>query len=337
MNGYRGREAGDHDTERKGCALRLMEALSGVDEDLLERCEGEDRICLRPMRQIWRAAAAVLCLAVVGAAGWGGYRLAHVADSSSGGDGAQSIRVDEGAEEMAAGGGIEEDMCGVQGIPEGKQEEGAGVRSPEEGGTDSGGLQISDTRGQDAVTEAGKGMEESESLPEDEEACLELQHQKLTEEEARAMSLVGNYVPTALPEGYVFEEARSMMDTEEENLTLCWSRGMDYIMLSVEKREELPDTMDVARRECYDERLYQIPYGETVPEEYRDSFNDPVFAVEDLSLEVIESRMKSYDDSGDTDTPRGNFCVLYPDGVLVRFSGRGTAEEIWAMFRSMEE
>ena len=47
--------------------------------------------------------------------------------------------------------------------------------------------------------------------------------------------------------------------------------------------------------------------------------------------------MKSYDDAGDTDTPRGNFSVLYPDGVVVRFNGRGTAQEIWEMFCSMGE
>ena len=45
--------------------------------------------------------------------------------------------------------------------------------------------------------------------------------------------------------------------------------------------------------------------------------------------------MKAYEDSGDTATPRGNFKVLYPDGVLVSFNGRGTAQEIWDMFCSM--
>ena len=63
----------------------------------------------------------------------------------------------------------------------------------------------------------------------------------------------------------------------------------------------------------------------------------PVFAREDFSLEMIESRMISYSDSGDTDTPRGNFRVLGSGGVLVQFSGRGTAEEIWEMFCSMED
>ncbi len=52
-------------------------------------------------------------------------------------------------------------------------------------------------------------------------------------------------------------------------------------------------------------------------------------------MEIVESRMKAYEDSGDTATPRGNFKVLYPDGVLVSFNGRGTAQEIWDMFCSM--
>ncbi len=107
--------------------------------------------------------------------------------------------------------------------------------------------------------------------------------------------------------------------------------------MSIEEADPVPATVDIARAEIYDVRLYEIPYGETVPEEYREVFQDPVFAVEDLSLEVIESRMASYNDSGDTDTPRGNFRVLYPDGVLVRFNGRGTPEEIWEMFCSMGE
>lgn len=42
-----------------------------------------------------------------------------------------------------------------------------------------------------------------------------------------------------------------------------------------------------------------------------------------------------YGDAGDTDTPRGDFSILFSDGILVRFSGEGTAEQIWEMFSSM--
>ena len=128
-----------------------------------------------------------------------------------------------------------------------------------------------------------------------------------------------------------------MTESGEENLTVCWTRGMDSITLHLERTGNPPATVDVEKTESYDQRLYEVPYGETVPREYWQTFDNPVFAAEDFGLEIIESRMKSYDDQGDTDTPRGNFGVLYPDGVLARFSGRGTAEEIWEMFSSMGE
>ena len=65
------------------------------------------------------------------------------------------------------------------------------------------------------------------------------------------------------------------------------------------------------------------------------SYPNGYVAGKDFNLEIVKSRIKSYDDQGDTDTPRGNFSVLYEGGVLIRFNGRGTAEEIWEMFCSM--
>ena len=199
---------------------------------------------------------------------------------------------------------------------------------------DNGSQAAAETNDSDDGADAEAAKEE---LNTDMDGCLPLQAQKLTEAEARGTEVLGSYVPTVLPKGYGFESASRNLDRQEENLTLCWSRGMDSILLGIEKPDSAPDTVDIARAETYDVRLYEIPYGETVPEEYREIFQDPVFAIEDLSLEIIRSRVASYQDRGDTATPRGNFRVLYPDGVLVRFNGRGTPEEIWEMFCSMGE
>ena len=121
-------------------------------------------------------------------------------------------------------------------------------------------------------------------------------------------------------------------------LTLLWSKGEDDILLSIQETDstaETGGTVDVEKPETYDARLYELPYGDTVPEEYREAFMDPVFAKDDFSLEIVRSRVISYPgDGGDTDTPGGWFSVLY-DGVLVYFNGRGTPEEIWEMFASM--
>ena len=111
---------------------------------------------------------------------------------------------------------------------------------------------------------------------------------------------------------------------------------MDSIVIRIDIPKEKPTAVDMAKAETYDEYLYDIPHAETVPEEYRDIFDNPVCAWEDFSLEFVQKRMIAREDAGDTDTPRGNFSVLYPDGTVVYFSGRGTAEEIWDLFDSIK-
>lgn len=180
-----------------------------------------------------------------------------------------------------------------------------------------------------------EGAQEEAALDLDTQPCSRLNEKKYTLEEAKSQELVSSYLPENLPQGYGFKTARCNLDMEEKNLSVTWTRGMDSILWSVVQVKEAPETVDVEKPESYDERLYEIPHGETVPEEYRQSMDNPVFAWEDLSLEVVRSRMISYADSGDTSTPRGSFSVLYPDNIVVDFNGRGTAEEIWEMFCSM--
>lgn len=342
MSGVHEREPGQEEQQR---AMRIMEALSGVDEELLERCSARRKV--RPLWRNARAFAAVLCLAVVGAAAWGGYQLSNLRMGSSdrtGGNGAWEAEAEWEAspsEDPASGNTAPEEQETVVSSEErngdGKDQSWSdGLSDPEAGEGDTEG-KTQDTDGADHSGSTGMGgVEEGETVT-DQESCLQLQAEKLTEEQSRNREALGVYVPEALPEGYVFESAYTVPEESQANLTVYWRKGMDSIMLYLEKPRKLPATVDVARREYYDESLYDIPYGETVPEDYREIFEDPVFAAEDLTLEVVRSRMRSYDDLGDTDTPRGRFCVLYPDGVLARFNGRGTAEEIWEMFCSMGE
>ena len=155
-------------------------------------------------------------------------------------------------------------------------------------------------------------------------------------EEARNQETLGVYLPEEITAVYLFESAWCNGDIEESNLTMVWSRGMDSIVWSVSIVEKPPETVDSGLPETYDLRLYTVPYSESVPAGRRESVDNPVFSREDLSMETVAARMIAYNDSGDTDTPRGNFSVLYPGNVLVSFNGRGNAEEIWEMFSSLE-
>lgn len=170
----------------------------------------------------------------------------------------------------------------------------------------------------------------------------------LTLEEAQKTATVGAYIPTVLPKGYVLESIRGRSpDTSVQELSLSWTKGMDnvslyitdyYVIAKGPAWEELNGRIvDVSKPETYDVRLYEIPYGQTVPEQYRSIFDNPVFRAEDFTIELVEARMKTVEDSGDTSTPRGNFSVLYEDGVLVRFTGKATAAQVWDMFSSIQQ
>lgn len=369
MNKKENLEQNELDRRKQERAMRLMEALSGVDEALLERCGKKGKIVpyRRPLWRSTRSIAAVMCLAIVGVVSWGGYQLSNMrmgSSNSSGGKAAESVmdaekemELEEGAvpedaepEEAAA-----EETAGVkqnaisEGMEtnrdeqrqDGEKASGQNAQTKEhEGsdtmGTDGGAPEVKEEVAGNGGNEAG--TEEGKDAPADIESCpLPLQSQKLTLVQAREDVTLGAYVPSALPAGYAFEGAYRVTESGEANLTVNWLRGMDYIMLHLEKPENPPVTVDIAKTEAYDERLYEIPYGETVPKEYWETFDNPVFAAKDLTLEILESRIKSYDDQGDTDTPRGHFSVLYPDGVLVRFNVRGTTTEIWEMICSMGE
>lgn len=329
-------------TDQTQGALRLMEALSGVDQELLLRSEARRK----PFWIYGRAVAACLALVVVGALSWNGIRMIWTSkggegSSSAGGSGYDSapmladVRTGDTAESEVESGNYTTSAVA--------EDAGMGSTAAID---DSIKEDLNDTENQIQNLESSKEYDETvnstEGRPEDktmasgsrqENVCeypLNTQ-EELSEKEARNTEIFGAYLPKDLPVGYTFENAWS----SDEGLTVSWTRGMDSIMISLSlAASESVTTVDVEKPETYDVRLYEIPYGETVPEEYRQVFDDPLFASEDLSLEVVNSRMKSVQDAGDTDTPRGSFSVLYPEGVVLRFNGRGTADEIWAMLHS---
>ena len=344
-------------------ALRLMEALSGIDEELLERsgalgsCEtisqndGNDKvtnvseICQRQRsRVVYRnAVAACLGLVVVGVLSWNALRPIWTpkgAESSSnantGGQGEteenqnaydMEIQMEEGPAVAA------EDTDGGLGAAEVTED------MKEDIGAEAGDSRDTGSAMTDLEKEVDRyessSMQNSDAQQEKDEILMSTASPKLelTEAEARSTTVVGAFIPDDIPNRYAFNSAYS---DSQGGITIIWYDGMDSILINVSQVvSEDYKTVEVDRTETYDVRLYEIPYGETVPSEYIETFQNPVFLWEDMSLEIVNSRMKSVEDAGDTDTPRGNFSVLYPEGVLLYFNGKGTAEEIWDMLSSV--
>lgn len=324
--------------KRMNGALRLFEALSGVDEELLAKCEvkptGKANRQHLNKQKIFdflhggAALVAAVCVLAVGVYAWQMNSPMFMTKNTA-----------SNADTVAYG----ENTAGA-GAPATMQE--AAVAMPE--------AAPEEAEKVEAGSEEMKGsenavIEQKQAEAEDLQQCMQEividsgigkdTRMEITEAEARQMAVLGEYVPTVLPAGYTWESGKLSAATEDapERVFLIWTRGMDYIELAITRVDatELQLT-DITAEETYNVHLYDIPYAETIPEEYRDTFNNPVFMAEDLSLELIEKRMKSFADAGDTDTPRGNFSVLYENGVLVDFGGRGTAQEIWEMFESMD-
>lgn len=337
-------------------AFRILEALGAADEELLERCEtpaaagetdGTKRKATkvselsRRRKQLWRqgrAWAACLGLLVVGALSWYGLQII----SPKGG--------------VNSSGGANTGMSGTTWDTAAPESAAASEEGSEVSGETSGETSRTDTtvgqadNSMDGGADAGAGEAktfENEEL-QDEEASQETCYssdasREVTEEEARSWMPLGSYLPQNLPAGYGVESAR--INEESQCVTMTWTRGMDSILISVSKVEPgTVETVDVSRPETYDVRLYVPlyggPYAEKVPSEYRETLDDPVFDFSDMDhdtgLELVSSRMISYSDAGDTDTPRGRFSVLIGEDILLYFNGRGTPEEIWAMLYSMK-
>lgn len=318
--------------EKRNGAMRIFEALSGVDQELLERSEesgAQEKIRMFPKWRTLGMLTAVLCFVVVGAAALGLNTLLFSPMYSSG--------PPETCEGRQAADCLPENALAMQqdsvsniegerqdagaGEEAGIQEKSADVASGSQQNTDKSVLNTQQVDSDTAQVQSG-GM----------------QNRNISEEEARELELLGAYVPEAIPNGYGFEAARTGSMEEQKNLFISWTRGMDYIELSIQTAS--PDEIvftDIQKPESYDVGLYEVPYADTVPMEYRETFDNPVFRSSELSLDLINARMKKYEDAGDTSTPRGNFAVYYEkDGVLVIFKGRGDAESIWKLFESIQ-
>ena len=152
-----------------------------------------------------------------------------------------------------------------------------------------------------------------------------------TWEEAMADEKFGDYVPANVPDGFTFEGAWREWGQNRNYLFLRWTGYYTNISIDIWDAStvgDLPIT-DPADREKYDVNLYTIPYADSVPEEYWQEFGRPVFAIEDVTPEVVAARMRWVDDdSGDVDSWRGDFYVYYEsENVLVRYDLDGVTPQ----------
>ncbi|NLP15070.1 MAG: hypothetical protein GX383_11490 [Clostridium sp.] len=157
----------------------------------------------------------------------------------------------------------------------------------------------------------------------------ELREDRLNLDEARSDADFGAYLPKNLPQGFVFEDALRFINQEQNTLSVNWTKGMGYIDWRVSKVDDKDKKRitSVTDTKNYDLALYPIPRADSVPDELREIVDNPIFYIDELTLEAVQARTYEVSDSGDEPGSRMKFSVLYGD-ILVELRVKGASPEI---------
>ena len=93
-----------------------------------------------------------------------------------------------------------------------------------------------------------------------------------------------------MPEGFTDEGTRRYIDSDENYLSTLFTSGLNEISMKISFYNE--NTMSkrltsVKDTENYDLNLYPIPRGETIPKNLYEVVNNPIFDLNELTLDTV--------------------------------------------------
>lgn len=158
----------------------------------------------------------------------------------------------------------------------------------------------------------------------------ELRDDELTEKEAYSEADFGAYLPK-ISNNFEFNGANRFINQDSNYLTASWSQGYNDAWVTVSKLEDyqIPQLVAPSDTELYDMSRYPIPWSESMPRDKAHIIENPIFKIEDLTLEMLQMREYVRGEQGDPSGKSVNlrFGVLYGD-VLVEI----TTEKIGAEY-----
>lgn len=287
-------------------AMKLMQALSGVDEELLER-SGERKTghkIVRFMNRYGKGCAACLCLIVAGAAFFSmrGVKTDNTAESiMEMAPGLQANMTAGGTEDGAAGEAAE-----LECVETAKDELAETMNSGMDAGEAPAWLDIEELvqqaehSAEQDETEKYSGAQNNGALETEKaegtagvESTTEDIQQNATEELRQSRK-----AEPLVPDSYSYIE--ETLSENGESRTVEWSDGEHGLWLRFTQTELTTDV-------CFD-------------------VEPPVYTVEEDWRELIAEK---------EDGERQRLALLYEDGVLVEYSGYLTSEELIALFESL--
>ncbi|MDO4540282.1 MAG: hypothetical protein Q4B48_04155 [Syntrophomonadaceae bacterium] len=157
----------------------------------------------------------------------------------------------------------------------------------------------------------------------------EWRNDPLTLAEAREDADFGPYLPRELPQGFSEESILRFRGNGEDYLSSVWTYGYESLRwkASYITAADLPRLTAAEDTHNYDLALYPIPRAQSVPAELREVVDNPIFSIDELTMDVISARARYVsDDAGDTDGYRMRFSVRYGD-VVVEISSKGVSPD----------
>lgn len=290
--------------KKRMAAMRLFGALSGVDEEYLAKCEADAAGAAKGnivfferfghfVRKYGMAVAAVFCVAVLGAS-VAGYRLGggKTADSNMQNSGMAPAR--NNTAEIA----VEEKIDETQ------------IYADES--TTATGLQ-------DGVQNLQAEIPQSDSLQQEkalETEYMDMEDRKL--EEARAVSVVGEYLPDVFPESGEMDYLDTVDTEGQEKIVLGWNTG----------------SRDAAENWFY---LSIENLGDSRPDQTGTYtfFEEGEFTEGDVEEYIASNTAYSADVQRDGKT----LSVLYEEQgnyVMLTIWGEPSGKEVWEMLNSVE-
>lgn len=148
--------------------------------------------------------------------------------------------------------------------------------------------------------------------------------EQLTLEEALRDEDFGGLMLTEVPEGFAAESIRRYRDQRNDHLSGLWTKGLASLSWRVSffTEEDRGRLTGVEQTERYDLSRYPIPRADSVPEELREVVDDPIFAADELTAEVVLARAYTVEETGDAEGWRMAFSVRYGD-LLVEVRTKG--------------
>lgn len=152
----------------------------------------------------------------------------------------------------------------------------------------------------------------------------DIRREELTLSEAQKDSEFGAYFLKELPQGFKSESITRLYHPESAGLYGLWTKYYYNLDWSVSYFKDTDQSRLTSVKDAvnYDLSLYPIPRADSVPEELREMVDNPIFKIEELTLETVKKRSYRIADAGDTNGERMHFSVLYGD-ILVEISAKG--------------